>query len=189
MNEPDAIRLLRSGDIRGLESLVCAYQVRALRAAYFITYDHGLAEDIVQRAFVRAYERIDRFDQDRPFGPWFLKSVVNDAVRTADRRQHEVLFPVGLDDETHSELESDEQNPDPAVLFQTAETAEDVRKAVIALSPKQRAAILCRYFEGFTEAETARQLSWSTSAVKWHLHAARRRLRQLLQRLQPDLDL
>ncbi len=189
MNELQAVRRLKSGDIGGLETLVRAYQVRALRAAYFITHDQGLAEDIVQRAFVRAYERIAQFDENRPFGPWFLKSIVNDAIRAAARRQHEVYSSVDLDDENQSGLEGEEQHVDPAVLFQTAETAEDVRKAVLALSPKQRAAIVYRYFEGFTDAETAHQLGLSISSVKWHLHAARRRLRQLLPRLRPDLDI
>ncbi len=63
--------------------LVRRHQVEALRVAVLITRDRALAEDIVQAAFLRAYERIDQFDADRPFAPWFLRGVVRDAVKLA----------------------------------------------------------------------------------------------------------
>ena len=81
MEEQKAIARLKRGDISGLEALVRKYQVQAVRAAYLIIRDRALAEDIVQAAFLRAYERIGQFDAGRPFGPWFLRSVVNDAVK------------------------------------------------------------------------------------------------------------
>ena len=59
---------------------------RAIRAAYLIVRDRALAEDLVQTAFLRAYDRIGQFDPSRPFAPWFLRSVVNDAVKAAMRR-------------------------------------------------------------------------------------------------------
>ena len=70
MEERQAIERMRRGDIGGLELLVRQYQVRALRAAYLVTHDVALAEDVVQTAFVKAYERIKQFDPERPFGPW-----------------------------------------------------------------------------------------------------------------------
>lgn len=69
MEESEAITRLKRGDISGLEMLVKRYQVQALEAAYLITRDYHMAEDIVQSAFLRAYERIGQFDSDRPFGP------------------------------------------------------------------------------------------------------------------------
>jgi hypothetical protein len=41
MDDKEAIRCLKAGDIRGLEILVVRYQVKAIRAAYFITHDDG----------------------------------------------------------------------------------------------------------------------------------------------------
>lgn len=72
MEESRAIDRLRRGDVAGLEFLVRQYQIPALRAAYLITRDSALAQDVVQAAFLKAYERISQFDPNRPFGPWFL---------------------------------------------------------------------------------------------------------------------
>lgn len=90
MEESEAIAQLKRGDINGLETLVYAYQVQAVRTAYLITHDRTLAEDIVQAAFLRAYERIAQFDATRPFGPWFLRSVVYDAIKVVTQRQRQV---------------------------------------------------------------------------------------------------
>lgn len=56
MDEREAIQRLKGGDISGLEALVHAHQVRAVRAAYLVTRDLAVAQDVVQAAFVRAYE-------------------------------------------------------------------------------------------------------------------------------------
>ena len=73
MDEQAAIARLKHGQIEGLETLVHLHQRKALRAAVLICHDYALAEDIVQNAFVRAYERIQQFDASKPFAPWFLR--------------------------------------------------------------------------------------------------------------------
>ena len=56
MDDSEAIAALKRGEVGGLEALVRRYQLRALRAAYLIVRDQALAEDLVQTAFLRAYE-------------------------------------------------------------------------------------------------------------------------------------
>src|SRR3954447_3720450 len=90
VDERDAVARLQRGDIGGLETLVRLYQVRAVRVAYLITRDAALADDIMQTAFLRAYERIGQFDATRSFGPWFLRGVVNDAVKATARGARQV---------------------------------------------------------------------------------------------------
>lgn len=58
MDERGAIRRLKRGDPGGPEALVKSYQVRAVRAACLICRDRALAEDVVQAAFVKVYEKI-----------------------------------------------------------------------------------------------------------------------------------
>src|SRR6476659_8485830 len=92
LDERTAINQMQRGDIRGLDTIMRAYQVQAVRAAYLVTHDRGIAEDVVQSAFIRAYERIGQYDTSRPFGPWFMRSVVNSAVTAATRRGRLVPF-------------------------------------------------------------------------------------------------
>ena len=65
MDEKQAIYRLKQGDIRGLELLVDRFQVKAVRVAYLITRDLGLAEEIVQESFVKAYRSIRTFEENR----------------------------------------------------------------------------------------------------------------------------
>ncbi|HEC35684.1 MAG TPA: RNA polymerase sigma factor [Anaerolineae bacterium] len=183
MEEQEAIAQLKRGDIGGLEPLVRKYQVQAVRAAYLVTRDRALAEEIVQASFLRAYERIAQFDAGRPFGPWFLRSVTNDAVKAAARRER--LTPLETDGETSlADLLAD-PNPGPDELAEAAEARQAIWDALGKLPPAQRAAVVSRYYLGLSEAEMALRLDCPPGTVKWRLHAARERLRRLLRPLWP----
>jgi RNA polymerase sigma-70 factor (ECF subfamily) len=180
MDEDEAIRRLRRGDIAGLEALVRLYQLPALRAAYLIVRERAVAEDVVQTAFVRVYDRIAGFDATRPFGPWFLKSVVNDAIKAASRRAREVLTPAAF--------ECQDPQPTPELAWEHAETADEVWAALGRLSPTHRAAIVQRYYLGLSEAEIAANQAVASTTIKARLHAARARLRAFLQPAAGDLE-
>ena len=95
MGEREAIDRLKEGEVDALEPLVRRYHARAGRAAYLIVRDHALAEDVAQGSFVRAYERIGTFDASRPFGPWFMRIVVNEAIKAARERERTASYEVG----------------------------------------------------------------------------------------------
>src|SRR5690349_14044777 len=90
MDEQRAIQRLKRGEVGGLEFLVNRYQVQAVRVAYLITRDLGLAEDVVQDCFIRVYHSIHSFDESRPFEPWLMRSVVNAAVKLLQRSARQV---------------------------------------------------------------------------------------------------
>jgi RNA polymerase sigma-70 factor (ECF subfamily) len=180
MEEAEAIARLKQGDISGLEALVRKYQVQAVRAAFLITRDRALAEDVVQEAFVRAYKRIEQFDTGRPFGPWFLRSVVNDAIKAASRRKRWVSLEASDGAEAVLADLLAHPNPGPAALVEAADIRRAVWEALGTLPPTQRAAAVLRYYLGLSEAEMAEELGCPPGTVKWRLHAARKRLRMLL---------
>ena len=90
MNEKQAVQRLKQGDIGGLEYLVAMHQVRAVRASYLITWDVQLAEEIVQETFLQVYRSINGFDGNRPFEPWFMRSVVNASVKAVKKSVRQV---------------------------------------------------------------------------------------------------
>lgn len=176
MQEHDAIALLKRGDIAGLDPLVRQHQYQAVRAATLVIRDRAAAEDIVQSAFLRAAGKIQQFDSRRPFGPWFLRIVLNDALKEAQRRErHASLDQGGALDQLS------DQRGGPELLLERGETREAVVGALNQLTPLQRAAIVQRYYLGMSEAEMARDGAASAGAIKLRLHGARERLRKLLR--------
>jgi RNA polymerase sigma-70 factor, ECF subfamily len=176
VEEQSAIARLKSGDPGGLETLVYLYQLRAVRTAGLITGDGDLAQDIVQSAFIRVGEKIGQFDDRRPFWPWFLRSVVHDAIKACNRRGR----LVSLDDPGAGAIDLADPAPLPEESVEQAETAQSVQRALEQLPPNQRAAIVLRYYLGMGEAEIAETLHGPAGTVKWRLHAARLHLARLL---------
>jgi len=183
MQDHDAITLLKHGDISGLEVLVQLYQYQAVRAATLIIRDRAAAEDIVQSAFLRVVSRIQQFDSQRPFGPWFLRIVLNDALKEAQRRERYT----SLDQPNETELTPLDLLPDqasgPELALEQGETRAAVVQALNQLTPLQRAAIVQRYYLGMSEAEMAHNGATSAGAIKLRLFAARERLQRLLRPL------
>jgi len=177
MEDLQAIRRLKRGDIGGLECLIALYQQKALRTAFLITHDEPLAEDVVQDAFVRFYQRAKNFDERRPFEPYFLRTVVNTALNCIEReKKGRFVSEVDL-----SELEN--------LLGEAASVEEQVEfnslkwqilDVLAELPPRQRAVIVQRYYLEMNEKEMSEALEAPPGTVKWLLNAARAHLRSLL---------
>src|SRR5215207_1963863 len=179
MDERAAVKRLKRGDIGGLELLVRRYHTRAVRAAYLIVRDHASAEVVAQGAFVRAYERIGRFDADRPSGPWFIKIVVNGAVEAARRRERTTSYEEK--DTEHLAARLPEPEAGPQDLAEASETSRRVWAALKKLPPAQRAAVVQRYYLGMSQAEMAEGESSPPGTIKSRLNAARKKLSKLLR--------
>lgn len=176
MDEHQAIQRLKNGDIGGLEYLVANYQVKAIRAAFLITRDVGLAEDVVHDAFLHAYSAIGRFDATRSFGPWFLRSVINASVKMIQRSARQV--EVDADEIVLADLARQVESVESQV--ESLEVQDQIWAALQKLSARQRAVIVQKYFLGMSESEMADQSDTAPGTIKWLLHAARERLRELL---------
>ena len=186
MNEPELARAegindrremerLRQGDISALGTLVNRYQTRALRAAYLVTHDLALAEDVVSGAFLRVFERADQYDQARRFGPWFYRIVVNDAVKAVQRRDRTTTLE-------HAEVTwRQSTSADPESTAMLNEERKAVRDALAQLTPSQRGVVVMRYFLELSESEMVVRTGRSRGTVKRHLHDARARMKQLLR--------
>jgi RNA polymerase sigma-70 factor (ECF subfamily) len=187
MDEQQAIARLKQGDLGGLEALVRRYQVQAVHAAYLIVHDRAQAEDVVQAAFLRSAEKIGQFDARRPFGPWFLRSVVNAAIKAANRQVRSISLDAEAEKETFSPAGwlADPQ-PGPEAQAERNETLRNVWQALEKLSPEYRAAIVLRYFLDLSDSEMVEKLGRPLTTIKWRLHTARERLRVLLHPLRSN---
>jgi RNA polymerase sigma-70 factor (ECF subfamily) len=181
MNEAEAIAQMKSGNITALRTLIEMYQVQAVQAAILITQDRALAEDIVQNAFLRSFERADLFDPTRPFRPWFLRIVINEALQATARQKRHISLDAeeaGIYQKLIEKLDTTVDEPEDIV--QRHELKDVIQEALWKLSPQQRAVIVQRYYLGFSEREMSSDLHCAPGTVKWHLNVARQRLRTML---------
>ncbi len=178
MDDLQAIRRLKAGDIGGLEILAARYQRKAVQTAYLITHDEQLAEDVAQETFVRLYQRIGRYDEARPFAPYLLRSVANAALNTIEKTSRWVQYDAGTDVQRVTELLCEASSVEEQA--EAARLKGEVARALAELPPRQRAAIVQRYYLGMNEREMAETLAAPPGTIKWLLSAARNRMRDLL---------
>jgi RNA polymerase sigma-70 factor (ECF subfamily) len=178
MDEREAVDRLKRGEVGALEALVRRYHARAGRVAYLIVRDHVLAEDVAQGAFVRAYDGIGGFDSGRPFGPWFMRIVVNEAVGAARGRERTASYEGGVPSDPVEWLS--DPAAEPHELAEVAEESKRVWAALEKLPPAQRAVIVQRYYLDMSETEMAEDQGRPPGTIKSRLHAARRGLGKLL---------
>jgi RNA polymerase sigma-70 factor (ECF subfamily) len=181
MEDQIAISRLKQGDLDSLETLVHRYQARAVHAAYMIVYDRPLAEDVVQMAFVKVAERIQQFDGERPFAPWFFRIVVNDALKLAKKQKRLVSLEEPPDQPT-AQLAKWLVDPglQPQQVVEQKETHQIILKAIQSLPPGQRAVIVMRYYLDMSMSDMSAKTGRPLSTIKWWLRDARQRLRGLL---------
>ena len=181
MDEAEAIAQLKAGDISGLQILVETYQIEAIQAACLITGDWAMAEDVVQAAFLRAFDKIRGFDETRPFRPWFVRMVVNDSIKAAIRQSRQISLKDGENADYEVVLQKlTEYSREPEDAVEQKELVTEMRQAIARLSPSQRAAVVLHYFLNMSTAESADKLNCAPETLRWHLSIARARLRSLL---------
>jgi RNA polymerase sigma-70 factor, ECF subfamily len=176
MDDTHAIRLLKQGDLGGLEILMQHHQVRAARTAFLITHDESIAQDVVQETFIRIYERIRQFDDSKPFEPYLMRSVVHAALNAI---RGNAKF-TSIDDESNDIENLLERAASLEALVETAQLNEEIMQALARLSPRQRAVIIQRYYLEMSEQEMSLALDAAPGTIKWLLNAARHQLHHLL---------
>jgi RNA polymerase sigma-70 factor, ECF subfamily len=175
MNERVALTRLRNGDLESLGDLVNKYQLKAIRAAYLITQDRGMAEDVVQAVFLQLPQKVQRFDMTRPFEPWFMKCVINDAIKAAQRRSKWSSLDIETDDAALIDLVADSALT-PEDQVEAADIENILRQALLKLPAHQRAVMVMRYYLDMTEQEISEEIEIAPGTVKSRLSRARTQL-------------
>jgi RNA polymerase sigma-70 factor (sigma-E family) len=145
----------------GFTSYVAARGRALWRAAWLLTGDAALAEDLVQTALAKAWPHYDRVARDGSFEAYVRRAMVTTYASWWGRRWRGELPTAELPDDAGSE-----RVPDP-----------DLVRALGELSPRQRAVVVLRYFEDLSEPETAAALGCSVGTVKTHHARALHHLR------------
>jgi len=130
------------------------------------------AHDVAQDALVRAYEAIGTYNGSHQFGAWLRRITVNRAIsRIRERRRATRLVRSGAPVSPPSPAADN-----PADSASVRELEQHLRRAIERLPLKQRLAITLFALQDMSLAETAEAIGCSVSAVKSHVHRARRKL-------------
>ena len=172
--EETLVERARRGDPGAFEALVVSYQSLAFRTAFLITGDAADAEEAAQDAFVKAHRALGRFRSGRPFRPWLLTIVANEARnRRRTRGRRAALALRAADPRAPGE--------DPEAAALASERRERLLTAVEGLRDDDREVLACRYFLELSEEETAAALGIARGTVKSRTHRALERLQEELQ--------
>lgn len=170
------------------ETFVRAHSGWMLALSRRIVADAGLAEDVVQTAFGKIFEKLETFDGRATLKTWMYRIVVNEALMLTRRRSRQAELPI---DPLLPQFDANgcRLGPDlgdtktPEYLLQQSQTADTVKALIGQLPEKYRITLLLRDIEGLPTDEVATILDISEANVKVRLHRARAALKKLIEPL------
>jgi RNA polymerase sigma-70 factor, ECF subfamily len=184
-DEMALVQAAKAGDLGAFEQLVKRYDRNVFRIAQHITQNREDAEDVVQDAFLKAYENLGQFQGQSKFYTWLVRIAVNEALMKLRRRRPERM--VSLDEEVKTEDDSmpreiADWSPNPEQLYTQGELHDILQRTIQGLPPSFRTVFVLRDVEGLSTEETADALELSIPAVKSRLLRARLQLRERLNK-------
>lgn len=175
------MRACRRGERAAYRPLVDAYFPRALRLATAMVGDMEDARDLVQDAFVAAYEALPTFIVGRPFYPWLRGILVNRCrMFLRSRGRARARRAAAADSPGHWAAPVVEGNEERWM-------ADLVRRGLARLDEADRTLLVLKHVEGYTYDELAATLSVPAGTVMSRLYRARGRLREALAELDPTI--
>lgn len=183
LSDLEVVERVRAGETGLFEVLMRRYNRRLFRVTWSILLDGDEAEDVVQDAYVRAYQHLDQFEGRARFATWLTRIAAYEASARRRKRQRLVALD-GMADPERERLIAGELEPAGAEDRVLARTARDLlRQAVARLPPSEREVFVLREVEGLSNRETAATLGLTRTATKVRLFRGKRRLRRELARI------
>lgn len=186
--EYDLVMRCQAGDPQAFEALFTLYHEDVFRFAYLVVRDAGLAQDVVQEAFLKIFRSIGRFQFRSSFKSWLYRVAVNEAISLLRRRKiREDLDASAEEVEMQAPCASRDWQPEEAVLED--EERSLLRWAIGQLDPVHRTVVVLKYFHDFSDPEIAAIVGCPPGTVKSRLHRARELLRSAMARQMGRQDL
>jgi RNA polymerase sigma-70 factor, ECF subfamily len=182
-SDEEVVKRVLDGETALYELLMRRHNQRLYRVARAILRDDAEAEDVMQDAYVRAYQNLASFEGRAKFVTWLTRIAVHEALTRSRRRlRFQALDPA---DESNGEIMQSPASSgrSPEEQAYDRELAAVLEKAVSSLSEDHRLVFILRDVEGMTTEETAHCLNLTEENVKVRLHRARAGLRKRLYRV------
>jgi RNA polymerase sigma-70 factor, ECF subfamily len=178
--DEEVVQRVRSGDIGSYEILMRRYNQRLYSVSFSILRNHAEAEDVMQEAYIHAYQHLDQFAGEAKFSTWLTKITINEALGRVRRRRQKIAGAMSLDTNFQilDTLRTEARDPERQAYDHELKLA--LEHAVEALPDIYRSVLVLRAVAGLSGAETASYLGIGEDATKSRFHRALRMLRKPL---------
>src|SRR5213593_819624 len=176
LSDDEVVRRVIEGETALFEILMRRYNRRLFRVTRSIVTNDLEAEDIIQDAYVRAYEHLSQFEGRAKFSTWLTKIAIYEAYARLRRFDYQNVDSISELEDQGLYMKSNERDPERQTF--DGEIKLLLERAFDALPSDYRSVFMLREIEGLSTAETAECLEISEENVRTRLHRAR----EVLQR-------
>jgi RNA polymerase sigma-70 factor (ECF subfamily) len=176
----------KAGSYAAFEELVNRYEKKIYRLGLNLTGNPEDAEDMLQEAFLKAFEHLPEFREDSRFYTWLVRIAINEGLMKLRKRRSDRSVPI--EDAVGEEGEAvprefTDWKPNPEEIYAQTEIEAILQNAAGSLPAGLRAVFLLRDVEGLSTEETAALLNLTEGAVKARLFRARLQMREELSKV------
>jgi RNA polymerase sigma-70 factor (ECF subfamily) len=169
------------GDTAAFGELVRRYQDRLYNTVYRLVDNADDALDVVQEAFLNAFQSLGAFKGDSLFFTWLYRIAVNTAISQKRKKRVMVRIDAGRDGESAIEPFDPSELSRPGHAIEQAEQEQHIQQALSRLSPEHRAVLVMKDMEGQKYETMAELLGVPIGTIRSRLHRARLELREILE--------
>ena len=176
------VQAAKEGSIAAFEELVKRHERFMFRIAQNLLHNREDAQDVVQEAFFKAFQKLEQFQARSKFSTWLTRITVNNALT---KLRKEPVYRSSIEDDLDDEtdvlpVEIADWTPNPETLYSASELRLILEENLQRLKPSLRGVFLMHDVEGISLEETAQCLALSVAAVKTRSWRARLQLREWL---------
>jgi RNA polymerase sigma-70 factor (ECF subfamily) len=179
----ELVHATKNGDVAAFEQLVKRHERKLLRIAQGVTHNTEDSQDVVQEAFLKAFQNLSQFREESRFSTWLIRITVNQSLMRLRKQRSTKEASLDHDCRTDADtfpVEIADWAPNPEQLYWASELRDILRNALSEMRPILRTVFVVRDMEGLSIDQTAEVLNLSQAAVKARLWRARMHLRECL---------
>jgi len=179
LSDEEVVERVLAGDTALYEVVMRRYNTRLYRVTRAILKNDGEAEDVMQDAYVRAFQHLGQFEGRAKFSTWLTRIAVHEALARARKAKRFEDWD-DMNESMQNEIAATPQTSNPESETASVEMSKILEQAIESLPEQYRTVVMMRDVEEMTTAETAECLSLTEENVKVRLHRAHGMLRKEL---------
>jgi RNA polymerase sigma-70 factor (ECF subfamily) len=164
------VHATKRGNVVAFEELVKRYDRKIFRIAQHITRNREDAQDVVQKTFLKAFQKLDQFQENSQFSTWLVRITINQSLMNLRKLHRKREVPLDDDFQTDGDvampLEVADWAPNPEQSYEASELRAILIEVLESLQPGLSLAFVLRDIEGLTTEQTAEVMQISQAAIR-----------------------